>query len=614
MTIRQSVAKALGMLTRRDRRRLALVVALQASLALFDLAAVALMGLVGLIAAGADSGDLPPLAEGFLSRFGLQDADPYLVAVALGGAAAILLIAKSALSMLVLRRIFIFLANRQAMISSRLASRMLSRPLLDVQSRSSQRASVALTGGVAALTMGVLGQGAVLVAEGSLLAILAVGLLAIDPGVTVVVVLFFGLFAWGLYRLLGGWGARLGKRSQELNIASIQSMQQGLKSYRELTVTGRRALYLDEFAELRWAFARNQAGMQFMGLIPKYAMEIALVLGGVVLAATQFLTRDVAAAVAIIAVFLTATARIVPSLTRLQAALLGIRTQSGVAAPTFQLEEEIPAGTDEENSVMTGEMRRQVVEGLDSGFPGFTGTIECRDVRLTYPGAEAPALVDFSVTVPAATSLALVGSTGAGKSTAADAILGALVPDDGSVLVAGVDPRDASLRWPGAMAYVPQEVSMINGTVRQNVALGLPHGLIDDDLVWSALERAHLAEFLRGSREGLDTVVGEHGVKLSGGQRQRLGIARALLTRPKLVVLDEATSALDADSEMAVSMALDKVSSGVTRIVIAHRLATVKDCDQVAYLEMGRIVSTGTFDVVRNTVPNFDRQARLLGL
>ncbi len=399
-----------------------------------------------------------------------------------------------------------------------------------------------------------------------------------------------------------------------LQVDSIQSMQQILKSYRELMVSGRRALYLDDFSDLRWSFSRTQSGLQLLNQLPKYAMEIALVLGGVLLAGTLFLTRDVAAAVAIIAVFLTATARILPSLIRLQSALLQIRSQSGIAEPTFRLAEEIPANSDEESVVMTDEIRHQVVEGLESGFPGFNGSIECRDVLVTYTGAEEPALVRFSVTVPAATSLALVGTTGAGKSTAADVILGALAPDAGSVLVAGVDPRDASLRWPGAMAYVPQEVSMINGTVRQNVALGLPHGFIDDDFVWSALERAHLADFLRGSREGLDTVVGEHGVKLSGGQRQRLGIARALLTRPRLVVLDEATSALDAETEEAITLALRELSSEVTLVVIAHRLATVRDCDQVAYLERGRMLALGTFDEVRRQAPGLKKQAALLGL
>ena len=155
---------------------------------------------------------------------------------------------------------------------------------------------------------------------------------------------------------------------------------------------------------------------------------------------------------------------------------------------------------------------------------------------------------------------------------------------------------------------------MINGTVRQNVALGMPHGLIDDDLVWSALERAHLAEFLRASREGLDTVVGEHGVKLSGGQRQRLGIARALLTRPRLVVLDEATSALDAETEEAITLALRQLSNEVTLVVIAHRLATVRDSDQVAYLEKGRMLALGSFDDVRRQAPGLDKQAALLGL
>ena len=614
MTIRQSMVKALSMLTSRDRRLMVLVVSLQASLGFLDLFAVGLMGLVGLIATGADAGEFSPVAGNFLARFGLENYNPYGVALALGGAAAILLVVKSALSLLVLRRIFVFLANRQAMISNRLASRVLSRPLLDVQSRSSQDVSYALTIGVNALTMGVIGQGAILVAEGSLLLILAIGLLVIDPGLTVAVVLFFGLFAWGLYRLLGGWGARLGKRTSSLQIDSIQSMQQGLKSYRELVVTGRRALYLGEFSHLRWSYARTQSGLQLLNQFPKYAMEIALVLGGLVLVGTQFLTRDVAAAVATIAIFLTATARVLPSLIRLQSALLQMRSQSGVAEPTFRLADEVPAGRHEESSVMTDAMRQRVVEGLGSGFTGFSATIQCREVFVTYPGGDEPALADFTVTVPEATSLALVGSTGAGKSTAADVILGALAPDAGSVLVSGMDPRDASLNWPGAMAYVPQEVSMINGTVRQNVALGLPHGLIDDDLVWTALRRAHLADLLRGSREGLDTMVGENGVRLSGGQRQRLGIARALLTRPRLVVLDEATSALDAETEEAVTLALRELSAEVTLIIIAHRLATVRDCDQVAYLDKGRVLALGSFDDVRRQSPGLDKQAALLGL
>jgi ABC-type bacteriocin/lantibiotic exporter with double-glycine peptidase domain len=188
------------------------------------------------------------------------------------------------------------------------------------------------------------------------------------------------------------------------------------------------------------------------------------------------------------------------------------------------------------------------------------------------------------VAVPSGASLALVGATGAGKSTMTDLILGVLKPDSGSVTVANLAPSEVSERFPGAVAYVPQDIAVVSGTIRDNVALGLPASVVRDDLVWLALERAQLAEFLRDQREGLDTVVGEHGIKLSGGQRQRLGLARALYTKPKLIVLDEATSALDAETEKAVAETLASLGGEVTLVIVAHRLATIRHCDEVVYL------------------------------
>jgi ABC-type multidrug transport system fused ATPase/permease subunit len=210
--------------------------------------------------------------------------------------------------------------------------------------------------------------------------------------------------------------------------------------------------------------------------------------------------------------------------------------------------------------------------------------------------------------------VAFVGSTGAGKSTLADVVLGVLSPDSGSVLIGGVDPREAINTWSGAIAYVPQAVALVNGTVRQNVALGMPDNAIDDDLVWDALRRAHLAHYLDNERDGLDTWVGERGFKLSGGQRQRLGIARALYTRPKLLLLDEATSALDAETEQAIVQTLAELEGEVTTITVAHRLATVRNCDQLLLLENGVITARGTFDELRAKSEEFDNQANLLGL
>jgi ABC-type multidrug transport system fused ATPase/permease subunit len=177
-----------------------------------------------------------------------------------------------------------------------------------------------------------------------------------------------------------------------------------------------------------------------------------------------------------------------------------------------------------------------------------------------------------------------------------------------------VQPFESVQKWPGAMAYVPQDVAVLTGSVRENVALGIPMEFIDNSLVWEALERAHLAEFLRSSRDGIETLVGENGVQLSGGQRQRLGIARALYSRPRLLVLDEATSALDSETERLITETLESLAGAVTLIVIAHRLATVRHCDQVIYLADGRITGRGTFEEVRVQVPEFNRQADLLGL
>ena len=207
-----------------------------------------------------------------------------------------------------------------------------------------------------------------------------------------------------------------------------------------------------------------------------------------------------------------------------------------------------------------------------------------------------------------------MGPTGAGKSTLADVILGVLKPDAGRVTIGGLTPIEAVTHWPGAIAYVPQEVAMVNGSIRENVALGLPVEIIDDSRVWEALDRANLGEFLEQNREGLDTVIGEGGMKLSGGQRQRLGVARALYTRPKLLVLDEATSALDAETEDAIVKTFQSLEGEVTTITIAHRLATIRHSDQIAYLETGHVITCGNFDEVRRLVTNFDRQAQLLGL
>jgi ABC-type multidrug transport system fused ATPase/permease subunit len=501
------------------------------------------------------------------------------------------------------------------MVAGSIAQRLLSRPLLEVQARSSQEISVALTSGVSALTLTTLGQAVVIAAEISLIAALFIGLIFIDPLVAGFTVLFFGALVAILQFLLGAWASSLGQRSSAADIGSFAAVQHALRAYREITVSGRRSLFIARFQSLRWDAAKVLSDQFILNQIGKYVFEIGLIVGAGLLVVFMAATKDLTAGIAIITVFLAASARMFPSLLRMQAALTNMRGAEGTASVTLSLLRQLDSAESAYiPPVIPPAKAAEFNKSIHEGFPGFVGSVDISSLCIGYPGASGLALDSVSLSIAPMQSVALVGMTGAGKSTLADAILGVLLPDSGTIRISGIEPYETVNRWPGAMAYVPQDVAVLTGTVRENVALGIPPEVIDDALVWEALERAHLAEFLKSAREGIDTVVGENGVQLSGGQRQRLGIARALYTRPRLLVLDEATSALDAETEQLITETLDNLIGDVTIIVIAHRLATVRHCDQVLYLSSGKITGRGTFDQVRDQVPDFDRQASLLGL
>lgn len=615
MSLTEGLKGAISLLSRRDRRRLSLVILLQAGTALMDLAGVMALGVVAALASSAATGE--PLAFGgsLLSFLPLPvdvtTRDVVIVAIFAG----VLLISKSLIGLYLTRRSFRFLASRQAEIAGGLAARLLQRPLLEVNARSSQETMYALTNGVSAVMLGLVGQALIVVSEMLLLIAVLGGLLVIDPVVTLFTAVFFGIVAVVLQRLLGAWARRLGEAQAAIDVESDAAVQQSIRAYREVSTMGRRRLFIDRFQDLRWRSARITADTYVVYQISKYVYEISLVVGGALLITGVAATRDLVAAIAIVVVFLAAASRVFPSLLRMQSALVNMGNSLGQAVPTFDLIGDLDAAEARQPSESVNDKDAEaIVAQIAAGYREFDGQIRVDTVSITYPETDVPALDNVTLSVNTGTSIALVGSTGSGKSTFADILLGVLEPDHGTVSIGGLSPREVIARWPGVLAYVPQDVIVLSGTVRDNVALGISAEVVDDRLVWDALERAHLAAFLRDSREGLDTIVGEHGVKLSGGQRQRLGIARALFTRPRLIVLDEATSALDAETEQEITSTLDSLVGDVTMVVIAHRLATVRKCDVVAYLDQGKLRALGQFDAVRTLVPDFDKQASLLGL
>jgi ABC-type multidrug transport system fused ATPase/permease subunit len=193
-------------------------------------------------------------------------------------------------------------------------------------------------------------------------------------------------------------------------------------------------------------------------------------------------------------------------------------------------------------------------------------------------------------------------------------MLGILLPDAGSIILSNQSIGQSVKDWPGALSYVPQEVALMNGTIRENVAMGFAAEFVPEAKILEALEMAQLKDFALSLPEGIDTLIGERGTRLSGGQKQRLGIARALFTKPKFIILDEATSSLDGLTENDISSAIQKLRGAVTVVMIAHRLSTVKSSDQIIYLSNGRLISKGSFEQVRSAVPDFDHQAQLMGL
>ncbi len=602
---RTTLGRSFYVLPKSDRRKLFAVLLFQIFLGLLDLVGIAIFGVLGALAVTGVGSRMPgSRVSVLLENLGLSGLSLQLQAIILATLATGLLISKTILSALFIRRTMFFLGRRGALISSLLVSRLLAQPLQVIQQRTMQENLFAVTGGVGAITLGVLGTAVSLISDISLLLIMFIGLFLVDPTISISTLIVFGGIGYLLYRLMHVRAKFLGLQQSELNIESNVRVLEVLNSYRESVVRDRRQYYARNIGQQQLILANNSAEIAFMPNIGKYIIEIAVLLGTLFISAIQFALQDAAQAVGVLSVFLAASTRIAPAVLRVQQGALHIRGSLALGNSTLELIDQI--GIQDEQI--------QKDDYLDLDHSGFSGNIKLANVQLTYPGETLPAITKIDIEISKGESVALVGPSGAGKTTLVDVILGVLKPDFGELSISGIEPLMAFEKWQGAVSYVPQEVMISNGTIRENVSLGFPVIFATDELVWNALELAQLAEFVKRLPMGLDTHVGDSGTKFSGGQRQRLGIARAMFTNPKLLVLDEATSALDGQTEADISMAIQGLRGSVTVIMIAHRLSTVRGADRVLYMDGGRILAQGSFEEVRAAVPSFDSQAKLMGL
>jgi len=600
-----SLRRALRILSPTDQRKVVLVSILQIFLGFLDLLGVLTIGLLGTLSVSGLESNVP--SEGVSKVLGILRIQNYEFQTQVGilvAAATVLLIGRTLLSIYFTRRVLFFLSQRGARISAELISRLLSQPLLIVQSRTTQEMLYSVTIGVERVVIQVLASCVVWVSDFSLLILLIIGIFTLDPVTGATTILIFLATGFFLYKLLHVRAGLLGATNTQLNIASNEKIVEVFASYRESVVRDRRNYYAREIGSLRFKLANAAAEISFLPYVSKYVIETTVVVGSLIVGGLQFILNDASHAVATLAIFLAAGTRIAPAALRMQQGTISIKSGLGASATTLDLVDALgktPINYDS-NDVP------------DTEHKGFMPEVSMTDVSLTYPNQVAPAISNVNFKIPIGKFVAIVGPSGAGKTTLVDILLGILNPDEGTVSISGMPPQAAIPKWPGAISYVPQDVVIAEGTIRENVALGYPPEEATDTLVMSALKVAHLEQFIATLPHGIDTQVGERGAKISGGQRQRLGIARAMFTRPSLLVLDEATSSLDGETEATISDSLHELHGSTTIIMIAHRLSSVRNADIVVYMDLGHILAIGTFEEVRRIIPNFDRQSRLMGL
>ena len=575
------------------RRRLLLALAGSVLLAALELLGMtALLLLMQAFAGQQPSGGL---VGGLTAALGVDGAQGTTLVLSL--VVLLVFVVKAVVGLVFRRWVITFMQLAQADTAVRLMGRYLYGSYHRVLSRNSAELVRTMYDGTASVYGAVVGSTIQAAVEVMTILAVLVFLFVAMPLPTLAALVFVLGCVLLLTRVVRRRASEAGEVLVRAGADAYRSTLQALAGAKEIKVRRAQGHFVREFEAAREESARAGARVAFLGEAPRYVLEVLLVAVVLVVAAVVSLTTAPGQSLPLIAIFVAAGVRMLPSAVRVVAASTAVRAglpQLATVVADLHDAPDDPAAADDD----LGERLRLRRE------------LRLEHVRFGYPGSPEEVLCGIDLEVPAGTSLAVVGASGAGKSTLVDLVLGLHRPSAGHVLVDGVVVGPDVPAWQRSIGLVPQDVFLLDDTLRCNVALGAGED-VDDERVRRVLAMAHLEGFVDALPDGLDTRLGERGSRVSGGQRQRIGIARALYVDPDLLVLDEATSALDNDVEDRISDTVRRLRGSVTTLVVAHRLSTVRDCDAIAYLEDGRVEALGTFEELVRDCPPFARLVEL---
>jgi ABC-type bacteriocin/lantibiotic exporter with double-glycine peptidase domain len=453
-------------------------------------------------------------------------------------------------------------------------------------------AGVAMEGANSAVTLS-LGQVVNLIVECCSILMLYIGISTFDPSITIPSLLFFVISGWASVRFLTSRTKNAGRENYFLGISSSELVKNIVTGSRELFVSNKQNIVTEQFANQRIRNYQAVRTKALVAVIPKYVSEITMVLGGVLIAALQFGLKDAKEAITGLVVFTALSSRLLPSLLRIQGAVLQIRGSSE-ATKNFLAEFD-------EAKVASVSLSSQ----LPKPETEFQGNINLVNISARHLGEESFELKNISLTIQEGEFLAIVGPSGSGKTTLVDVMLGIATPTSGNSTISGVQPAHAMRMWPEKIRYVPQDVQLISGSILQNIIWPDPSANRSDMELRQLMQVVELEEWINSLDNGLNTIINSLGTNLSGGQKQRIGIARALYASPQILFLDESTSALDAQTEKEVIEKIVCKMNSLTRVVIAHRVSTIKDADRIVYMENGSIRAVGKYSEIVAQIPSF---------